>query len=330
MLRGSEEENREGKLKKGDGRMPITILLIKAIATLYLIMALGLGLTKLRFFNKESTQPLSVITVYLLTPCLILSSFQIDFTREIRDGFLLALAAALLAHAIMILACAAMGRVRGIYLTKLEQACITYTNAGSLIFPVVISVLGKEYLIYSSAYVLVQLILIWSHGRFLIGGSDFSARNIFMNVNMISILAGLVLLLSGFRLPDLIENAVEQVAGMIGPMCMIITGIMLGLMNWKKIFIYRRLWLVMVLRLIIMPAIFLAVLKITGIGSLSPEGEKILLVVFLATLTSSSGGLTQMALVYGNEPEYATAINVTSTLLCAVTMPGLVWIYLDL
>jgi len=68
-------------------------------------------------------------------------------------------------------------------------------------------------------------------------------------------------------------------------------------------------------------------LKYSGIAGLADNGERILLVTLLATMTPSASTITQMAQVYGRDADYASAINVTTTLLCIVTMPVMIMLY---
>ena len=48
---------------------------------------------------------------------------------------------------------------------------------------------------------------------------------------------------------------------------------------------------------------------------------------FLATMTPSASTITNMSVVYGRDADYASAINVTTTLLCIITMPLMVALY---
>ena len=52
-----------------------------------------------------------------------------------------------------------------------------------------------------------------------------------------------------------------------------------------------------------------------------------LLVSLLATCTPSASTITQMAQIYGKDADYASAINVVTTLLCIFTMPLMVALY---
>lgn len=53
----------------------------------------------------------------------------------------------------------------------------------------------------------------------------------------------------------------------------------------------------------------------------------ILLISLLATITPSASAITQMAQIYGKNGEYASAINVVTTIVCIITMPIMVWLY---
>ena len=80
----------------------ISIMLFKQIVVLFMIMGLGLLIVKCKLLKCEDSRVLSVITVYLIIPCTIINAFQIGYSDEIRDGFILALAAAVLIHAVLL------------------------------------------------------------------------------------------------------------------------------------------------------------------------------------------------------------------------------------
>ncbi|MBP3704949.1 MAG: AEC family transporter, partial [Clostridia bacterium] len=89
----------------------------------------------------------------------------------------------------------------------------------------------------------------------------------------------------------------------------------------------KRVWLVAFLRLIMVPLIMIPLLKFTGVAQLVPNGGQVLLVVLLATMTPSASTITQFAQVFDKDAEYASSINVLTTLLCVVTIPLMVTLY---
>ena len=59
----------------------------------------------------------------------------------------------------------------------------------------------------------------------------------------------------------------------------------------------------------------------------TPEGEEILLIVFMAVISPVASTVTQMCQVYDNDSRYASAISVLTTLGAIVTMPLMVLVF---
>ena len=89
----------------------------------------------------------------------------------------------------------------------------------------------------------------------------------------------------------------------------------------------RSIWKVAFLRLIALPLVVLCIFKYSGLAALVPDGQSILMISLLAASAPAASNVTQMAQVYGHEGDYASAINVITTLLCIGTMPLMVFLY---
>ena len=304
----------------------IVVILIKKIISLFLIMALGALLVRTKVLKAQESRVLSLLSIYLISPCMILSSFQVACTEEVRNGLLLAFGAALIIHVgwvgiNMILR-------KPLHLEAVEQASIIYTNAGNLIVPIVIALLGKEWVIYTSAYIAVQLVWMWSHGKsVLCGETKMDWKKVFTNMNMIAVMVGAVMFLTGIRLPAFLLDTTDSIGSMIGPVAMLVTGMLIGNADLKKIVSSVRVWKTALLRLIVFPLFVLVFLKFSGIAGLVENGRQILLITFMATITPAASTITQMAQIYGRDADYASAINVVTTLTCMVTMPIMVMLY---
>ena len=108
---------------------------------------------------------------------------------------------------------------------------------------------------------------------------------------------------------------------------MLVTGMIIGGMDLKKVFTYKRVWLVTFLRLVLLPIPALLLVKFSGLASLVPNGEIVLLIVLMASSSPVASMVTQMSQVYGQDADYASAINVVSTLMCIFTLPAVVALY---
>ena len=301
-------------------------ILIGKIAALFIVLFLGFLLVKCGICKVNDSQVLSRLCIYLVVPCSILSAFQVSYTPAIRSGLLLAVGTAILVHIVLIGLFAILGPI--LHLNGIEKASIIYSNAGNLVIPLVSSILGADWVIYSSAYVSVQLFLLWSHGKMIIcGETKPDLKKILTNVNMITILFGVLLFAAQISLPGPVDSAVRSLGAMIGPLAMLIAGMLIAGTTPKEVLSYPHIALVTLLRLVGVPLLTISLLKFSGLASLAENGRQILLVTLLATITPSASTITQMAQVYGQDARYAGAINVITTLLCMISMPIMVYLY---
>jgi len=301
-------------------------ILIGKIIALALIMAMGWLVVRCRVMRAEDSKSLSKLSLYLVMPCTILSSFQVEYTADVRNGLLLALFASVVIHAFLLVLSGVLKKT--LKLDPVERMSVIYSNAGNLVIPLVSAILGKEWVIYTSAFSTVQRILLWSHGKaVLCGEKDFSLRKILLNLNLITIFIGLILFLTGIRFPALVLDTLDTVGSMVGPLAMLVVGMLIAEQDLKKMFVYRRVWLVALLRLIAVPLIVIPFLKFSGLAGFAADGEMVLLVTLLAVTTPAATTLTQFAQVYDRDAQYACAINVLTTLLCIVTIPVMVALY---
>lgn len=219
-----------------------------------------------------------------------------------------------------------MGKV--LKLNEVETASIYYSNSGNLIVPLVTYILGKEWVLYGCVFMSVQLAFLWTHCRGILSREEkMDWKKILCNINMISIFIGVILFFTRIRLPEIVGDTLSAVGSMIGPASMIVTGMLFAGMNLKAVFLNKKVYFVTLLRLIVIPVIALVLLKVSGMITWHTDAWNILLVVFLAVITPSASTVTQMCQVYGNDSQYASAINVMTTLLAIVTMPLMVLCY---
>lgn len=303
------------------------LVLVNKIASLALMLLVGALVVRLGILKSDDSIVLSNLTLWVICPCMLVSAFQVEFTEEVRGGLLVALLAAFVINVGLILANVVLVRVLG--LTPVEQASTVYSNAGNLIVPLVTALLGPDWVIYTSAFMMVQTFLMWSHGKSLLSGEQgFDLRRILTNVNMVAIFIGLALLLLGIRLPSLIKETMDSFAVMVGPMAMLVTGMLFGEVDIRAILRNRRVWLVAALRLVLLPLVAVAFLRFSGIAGMVADGQSILLVTLLATAAPSASTIVQLSQVYDQDPHHASAINVLTTLLCVLTMPLMTTLYL--
>lgn len=306
--------------------MNISILLMQQIVQLFLMIFMGYLIVKTGLVRDDDSKVLSKIILYLIVPCVIINAFQVDYTTDTVKGLLIAFAASVMTQVILLVVISVAGRL--LHLNEVEVASVYYSNSGNLIVPIVTFILGQEWVLYGCVFMSVQLVFLWTHCKKIISReASYDWKKIILNINMISIFIGVILFFTKIRLPEIIGNTLASVGTMIGPASMIVTGMLFAGMNLKQIFANKRVYFITFLRLIVVPLIALVLIKFSNLASFSADGNKIMLIVFLAIITPSASTVTQMCQVYGNDSKYASAINVMTTLLSIITMPVMVMLF---
>lgn len=306
--------------------MELSILLVKQIGSMFLMIFFGYLAQKLHIVKFEDSKTLSRLALYLIFPCVIIDSFQIGYSSEKMLGLELAIAASIGVHILYIAMSYIVKKI--ISINNIEEASLVYSNAGNLIIPLVAYVLGPEWVFYCSAYVAVQTVFAWTHARSVIREvREFDVKQLLLNPQIIATILGMILFVSGISLPEVVGNAVSATGSMVGPISMIITGIIIGNMDLKNVFINIRAYGVSAARLLIYPLIVVLIFCWSGMVNWHPEAQRILLIVVLASAAPTASMITQMAQIYQKDSYNASVINVMSIMFCIITMPLIVMIY---
>lgn len=300
--------------------MELSLLLAMQIGKMFFMILCGYLIVKGKIMKVEESKVLSTLALYVIAPCAVFSSFQIEFTTDKLLGLGVSFLGAIIVNLFFILVAKLLEKP--LHLSSIEKASIGYPNAGNLIIPLVSSILGKEWVLYTSGYMVIQTILIWTHCKSLVSEEPkMDIKKIFTNINMIAIIAGIITFLFKIPLPEFIKESIDSIGGCIGPVCMIVIGMLIGSMNIKEIFMSKRAYMICLLRLIILPLCVIVLFKVTNLMSLHHDANQILLITFLAASAPCAATITQFAQLYDKQPQYASLINVLSVIFCIITMP---------
>ena len=289
-------------------------------------MFMGYAVVKAGLMKSSESKSVSVILVYLVIPCVIIKAFQVDYTPDVQKGLFLAIAAAVAVHILFLMITIPLKKI--FQMDVIEQATSIYSNAGILVIPLVQELLGQDYVIYSSAYIAVQLILLWTQGKNMLCEEEkLEWKKIFLNVNIISIIAGIVLFLFRIKLPAGVQDVLGMMNNMIGPLGMLLAGMAIAEVPLKSIFTKKRNYLSVAFRLLLYPVLGLFLMKAIQIVVNLENSSQILLTVYLACVTPACASVTSMAQLYDKDAAYASSLYVLTTLLSIVTMPVMVYLY---
>ena len=299
-------------------------ILIFKILSLAIIMGLGYVLVRFGPLTVQDSRSLSRLTVYLVMPCSIFSAFLMERTPQVVMGLGLVLLAALLIHLGML----ALGSLlrRPLRLSPVALSSVLYTNGGNLIIPLVTAMLGPQWVIYTSAYIFTMTVLTWTHGNRLIQDTGSIAwKALLTNPNIWALALGLVFFFTGLRLPSLLEDTERSLGTLVGPLSMLVTGMLLGAMPIRQALGSGHLWITTALRLLVFPLLSLGLLK--ALCLVFPMGAPYFLVTMLSASAPSAALITHICQISGRDSGEASAICVVTTVLCVITIPLMAQLY---
>ena len=284
------------------------------VLTLFLLMMAGLGAVRFKVLNETGISGLNTFVLYFAQPCLILARLQQDATpallRELAWVFALTcvimLLSALLAHRLF----RNQPHDRRAVLTNLSMA----SNCGFMGYPVITAAFGEGALIYAVMYVTAFNLMCWTLGSYYYGGRKaVDPARLLGNPSIIAIAAGVVLLLTGWRLPGFVNNALELMGSTTTPVAMFVIGArLLGLR--REHLLDRPLLGACGLRLILVPAAVL-LLRLTPLPPMVVNALYLCAAMPCAALTGMQADL------YNCDRALASRGVAVSSALSMVTVP---------
>lgn len=289
--------------------------------SLLLMIGAGYLMTKKEMMDEHTNGKISKMIVNVFNPMLFLSSAfgsigQISMRTLFQIGWI-----AVGMFAFFILA----GMVMTPFFDKdpeqrkIFQMMFVFSNLGFIGIPVISSVLGPEYVVYITAFLVVYNVVFYTYGISVMEGS-FSAASLKGMVNpgtISSVIAAFVLGLE-LPVPDFIGTAVTYLGNATSPLALVLVGYALACSEPKRIFGEVRLYVFSVIKLLVLPLLMLPVLRMF-------TEDPVILSVCMIMFGMPIGN---MPLILGTERgidgRTCSAAIILSTVLCVFTVPVLV------
>jgi predicted permease len=298
--------------------MDLALITVKKILEMFFILLIGVAACKLKAADSTTGSRMTSILLYVVSPCVILMSYQMEFDKNQLVG--LAVTAGL-SFASFLAAIIISGLVAPKHSgpdMAVERMSIVYSNCGFIGIPLVEGLLGGQGVFYMTSYLTVFNLFVWSHGIILMKGKTESFQDTvknFIQPSNLAIFAGLLLYISGIKLPKLMADPVAMIGSMNTPMAMLISGINLAESDLLSSLRTPRTYLLSVARLIIVPLVTLVLLMVVHV-------DRVIAVTVLIAAACPSGAMgTMFAMQYHKNSQYASKLLAITTSLSLLTIP---------
>ena len=284
------------------------------VLTLFLLIIAGFFAAKRNILDDRGLRGLNTLVLSFAQPALILNKMQMPTTpqliAELLWVFFLTCATIAVAGAISFRIFAREASQRRATLTVLSMV----SNCGFMGYPVITATMGEDALIYAVIFVTAFNLMSWTLGSFYFGGRKaMQPQKLLTNPTIWAVVLGMVFFLTGWRLPDFINNALSMMGATTTPLAMFVIGarlISLRAEHLKDV----KLLLACALRLVVFPAMILLL-------RLTPLPEMVVSSVYLCTAMPCAALTAMQAERYDCERELASRGVALSTALSMLTVP---------
>ena len=198
---------------------------------------------------------------------------------------------------------------------------LVFSNCGFLGYPVLRALYGDEAVFVASMYVLIFQILSFTYGVRQISAGSAASREFdikkFCTPMVITSLLALILYLTNVRFHPMVLETLSLLDRITSPASMLVIGCVLASYPLKTIFGRWHVYLFCVVRLIVIPVIVWAILRLFITDSLILG-----VMVVLSAMPAATNTVLLTAKYGGDEPTAASGLFL-STLLSLITLPVL-------
>jgi len=303
--------------------MDLALILGKQVCSMLIYIIAGFIAYRKNLVSIEQSKGFSSALMYIFAPCMLFQSFQRDFEMEKLQGLLFATIASLIANFFFVLIAKYVFIRKETATAPTERSSVVYTNAGYMAIPLIGAAFGMEAIFYSTGYLIVFNIFLWTHCLFQISGdkSQISFKKVIFNPSIIAIFLGLLAFIFGLRLPTIISTATIGMSNLVAPLSLFIIGIILGSVKFKELFSQKRVYYIVALRLIVFPLLLLIFFKAIHFTSIIPNGKGILTIVLVAAYAPIATSVSVFCQQFDKDAKYASKLITISTCLCVISMP---------
>ncbi len=309
------------------------LLVIKQLVTMSFIVVAGFMFAKAFKVGEREQKFLSKLLLYFVNPCLVLSSFNLEFDFLKLKQLLFMACVSIVLHGIMILigyVCVHSKNPSQESYDKLDRIGVVFTNCGFVGIPLIRGVFGDEGVFFLMGYLVIFNVFLWTYGYYILSGT-ISIRKIVLNPNIICVCLGILIFCMPFTLPSFIAKPVSMIGDVNTAVSMILIGIMFADFKMPEVHeistsVYiGRVVRFSFLRLVLCALVNMAVLFVVyRLFHKIPDSRMMLFVALICSMCPAATSVPSLACVFDKDTSYASLLVCTTSLLCMITVPSFV------
>ncbi len=321
--------------------MEVFSLTLDQMLMLFSLILFGYFLRKKQIVPDDTFKVLSKMETFVFVPALNLYNQMTNCTVKtfsensvlILYGLGCILAAVLIAYPISKLFVKNYkDSPENAYKRNIYKYAVTFGNYGYVGNFIVLGIWGESAFFQYTMFTLMLSIACSSWGLYILIPKDQNAgalRNLikgFSTPPMIAMLLGILIGLFGLKrfVPEFMLSALSNASSCMGPVAMLLAGVVIGGFDFKSLLDNKKVYIVSLLRLTVIPAVLVLALKLIGA---SDTIQTYALIAFASPL-----GLNTIIYpaAYGSETKTGASMAMISSTLSVITIPLMYLVFIVL
>ena len=300
-----------------------TIAFSNVLLTLLYIIP-GFLCRKTKVAKAEHLSTLSAILVYVCSPCMVVNSFmKTERSPHMIGQIMLFFIVSLAIQTVLTFILYGVFRKK-FHDVKYRMLTVSFGlgNAGFFGIPIIEALLPNrpEVACFACVYIVGMNMLTFTIGAYCLTGDKkrMTLKKAFLNPPFISLIVALILYalnVQSVTQGNMLGNVLELLSKTTTPLCMIILGIRLASVSFKKLFTRIYVYVICACKLLIFPFVCLAIVYFLPLDPVFKAA------MFILGGTPCAAVMLNIAEMYDGETELAANCVLLSTLLCVFTIP---------
>ena len=298
-------------------------LIFSKVSVIFLLIIVGFILSKKKILSSEGQKELTSLLLYVLLPCTLIKSFDIEYSSDILAR---GLKMSVFMFAIYIVSYLIATLVSKKYAEPenrrdIHVLSMILPNVGFMGYPIVNALIGPEAIIYAVMCNVGFEFFAWTFGIRTVSRnspvktSGNPVLSLLSTPAIMAILAGMVLFTTPLYIPEPLISTVNLLAAAMSPVAMMIVGISLANSDLSRIIKNRYIYISSSVRLVLIPLITMFALKALSAADMSYY------IPMIVISMPTAGYATMFATKYENDSLLASEMISMSTLMSLISIP---------
>lgn len=295
----------------------MSLIILEQLGIMFLVALFGFILVRLKVLDMYGSQQIANMTTRFIIPIVLMMSFQQEYDQEHLSLLLFAFIGSVLimvTRIIMVFFLLKTGN-------KIDRYAVVFSNVAFVGIPILLPLLGYEGIFYLSMYIVASGIFQFTYGIWILseGKQSVTIRQAFANPATIGALIGFILYILRIQLSGVVYSSFDKIASLSSPLGMILLGGYLARARLKDIFLVRKNYWTVTVRLLLTPFVGLFMIWLLPI-----QNEAVLLVLSIANCTPTAINTAMFSQIYGGDYEYGARLIVLASILAMISMPAMI------